>query len=94
VIQCARQPRKSTVSRLHLKQHSQQGEGICPSALCCEASPGALLDPDVESSAQRRHGAVGAHPEEGHRNAPEDRTPLYEDRLRAGAVQYGEKSLR
>jgi len=35
----------------------------CPSALCCETSPGAL-HPDGESSAQERHGSVGVHPEE------------------------------
>jgi len=34
-----------------------------------EASLGAPR-PDVESSVQERHGAVGACPEEGHRNDP------------------------
>ena len=32
-------------------------EGICPSALQCETSPGAL-HPDVESSVQERHEQV------------------------------------
>ena len=37
------------------------------------------------------HWAVGARPEEGHKNALRDGTPLYEDRLRAGAVQHEEE---
>jgi len=32
-----------------------------------EASPG-VLSPDVESLVQERHGPIGAHPEEGHKN--------------------------
>ena len=64
-------------------------EGICPSALCCETSPGAL-HPGGECSAQERHRAVGACPEEGHKNDPRYGTAAYEDRLRAGAVQHGE----
>ena len=62
---------------------SRVREGICPSALCCETSPGALR-PDGECSVQERHGAVGERPEEGHRNEPRDGTPPCEDRLRAG----------
>jgi len=39
-----------------------------PAALMCtgEASPGVLC-PDVESSAQKRHGPVGVHPEKDHK---------------------------
>ena len=33
---------------------SRVREGICPSALCCETSPGALC-PDVGSLVQERH---------------------------------------
>ena len=62
---------------------SRVREGICPSALCCETSPGALR-PDGECSVQERHGAVGERPEEGHRNEPRDGTPPCEDRLREG----------
>ena len=29
----------------------------------------------LESSVQERHGPVGAHPEEGHKNGPRDETP-------------------
>ena len=63
-----------------------------------EASPGVLC-PDVESSVPERHGPLGVHPEEGHRNDPRDGTPhLWESwdcsawrRLRGdliGAFQY------
>jgi len=41
-------------------------EGICPSALCCETSPGALR-PHAECLVQERHRAVGECPEEGHK---------------------------
>ena len=58
-------------------------EEICPSALCCETSPGAQRS-DGECSAQERHGAVGAHPEEGRRNDLRDGTAPCEDRLSAG----------
>ena len=48
----------------------------------------------MESSVQERHRPARVHPEEGHRNDPRDGTPLYEDRLRAGAVlPGGEKAL-
>jgi len=60
---------------------SRSGRWSCPSALCCETSPGALC-PDVESSVQERHRRVGARPEEGHRNYSRDGTPLLQDRLR------------
>jgi len=48
---------------------SRVREGICPSALCYEASPGALR-PDRESSVQERCGSAGVHPEEGHKMIP------------------------
>ena len=69
---------------------SRVWEGICPSALCCQTSPGALR-PGGESSVQERYGTVGVRPEEGHKNDPRDGTPPNEDRLRAGAVQPGEE---
>ena len=40
-----------------------------------EASPG-ILHPDVESSAQERHGPIRLHPGEGHKNDPRDGAPL------------------
>jgi len=59
---------------------------MCPSALCCYTSPGALC-PDGNAQYRRD---VGVHPEEGHKNDLRDGTPPYRDRLIAGAVQHGE----
>ena len=53
--------------------------------------PPVVLCPDMESSVQKRHGAVGGRPEEGHGNNTRDGKLSYEDRLRAGAVQHGEE---
>ena len=54
-----------------------------PAPLLCETSP-EVVHPDVESSVQKRRGAVGACPEEGHKNDLRDGTSPCEDRLRAG----------
>ena len=45
----------------------------------------------MESSADERHGPVGACPEESHRNDPRDGTHPCKDRLRTGAAQPGEE---
>ena len=45
----------------------------------------------MESSVQEGCGAVRAHPEKDHKNAPGLEHLSYEDRLRAGAVQHGEE---
>ena len=46
----------------------------------------------MESLVQERHGAVGAHPEEGHQNDPRDGTPPLQGQVeRAGAVHPGEE---
>ena len=89
------QPRKPTGSWVHPKQHSQQTRvGICPSALCCETSPGALR-PDAESSVQERHGAVATHPEESHESDPRDGTLLLcGEAERAGILQPEEEKAQ
>lgn len=57
-----------------------------------ETSPGALRH-DVESSVQKRCGAVGEHPVEDHKNDRQDGTSLQQGQTeRAGAVQSGEGS--
>ena len=60
--------------------------------LCAgEASPG-VLRPDVESSVQERHGAVGVPPEKGHKNDPQNGTLFLEGQAeKAGAFQPGEE---
>ena len=57
-----------------LDQHVKEGD---PAPLLCtgEASPG-VLHLDVESSVQKRHGPIGEHPEEGHKNDRRAGTPL------------------
>ena len=58
-------PRKSTVSWAASTAVWPAGQGSDPALLLYtgEASPG-VLHPDVESSVQERHGAVGVHPVE------------------------------
>ena len=92
--QCAfSSPESQLYPGLHQKKHGQQVEGGDPAPLLCagEASP-AVLHPDVESSAQERHGPVGACPEEGHKNDPRDGIPLLQGQAeRDGAVLSGEE---
>jgi len=62
---------------LHHKKCGLQLEEDDHGPLLCagEASPG-VLSPDVESSVQKRHGPVGVHLEEGHKNDARDGTSL------------------
>ena len=54
-----------------------------------------MLHPDVESSVQERHGPVGAHPEEGHKNDPRDGTPPLQGQAEtARTVQTGEEGCK
>lgn len=85
-------PECQTHPGLHQKKHDQvsgQGQQVKesdpdPLLRAGEASLGVLC-PDVEFSVQNRHGLVGEHPEEGHKNYPRDRTPRGQAE-RAGAV--------
>ena len=90
---CRQSPENQLYPGLHQKQHGQEGKGGDPSPLLCagETSCG-VLHPDVESSAQERHGPVGVHPEEGHRNDARHETySLLGHAGRAGAVQPREE---
>jgi len=66
---CALSPESQPYPGLHPKQRGQQVEGGDSATLFFsgETPPGAL-HPALEPSAQERHGAVGAGPEEGHKN--------------------------
>ena len=70
---CPHSPENQSCPELHQNQYGEEGD---PALLfcTCEASLG-VLHLDVESSVQERHGPVGAHPEEGHKNDPRDGTP-------------------
>jgi len=65
------------------QKHDQQVEGVDSAPLLCsgETSSG-VLHPALEPSAQERHGAVGAGPEEAHKNAQRHEQFSYEERLR------------
>ena len=91
---CPHSPESQPYPGLHQKKQKKCGqrvEGGDPAPLFCagEASPG-VMHPDLEFSVQERHGAVGAHPEEGdpNKNDPRDGTPsLQRQAERSGAVQ-------
>jgi len=74
---CARSPDGQPYAGLHQKQRGQQVEGgdSAPLLHSGETPPG-VLSPTLEPSAQESHGAVGAGPEEGHKNDLRAGTPL------------------
>ena len=74
----------------YINRSGQQGEGGSPAPLFCTVRPHLEYCIQMWNPQYRKRGAVGVHPEEGHKNDPKDGTSPYEDRLRAGAVQHGE----
>ena len=81
---CPPSPENQPYPGRHQKKRGQQVQGGDPAPLLCaaEASPG-VLHPDVESSVQKRHGPVGAQPEDGHKEVNQGIEHLsYKDRLR------------
>ena len=74
---CTHSPEGQPYPRLHQRESGLQVEGRDSAPLLCsgETSPG-VLRPVLEPSAQERHGAVGAGPEEGQGNDQVAGTPL------------------
>ena len=74
---CTCSPEGQSYPGLHQEKHGQQvtgGDSATP--LCSgETSPG-VLHPALQPSAQEGHGAVGAGPEEDHKNDPRAGAPL------------------
>jgi len=73
---CTCSPEGQPYPGLHQEKRGQQVEGSGSAPLLCsgETSPGVLRSA-VEPSAQE-HGAVGAGPEEGHKDDPRAGAPL------------------
>jgi len=62
---CARSPEGQPYPGLHQEKRSQQGKGGDSAHLFCSGeTPPRVLHPALEPSAQKRHGPVGAGPEE------------------------------
>ena len=74
---CARSPEGQPCPGLHQEKHGQQVEGgdSAPSLHSGEI-PSGVLHPALEPSAQEGHAAVGAGPEEGHKDDQRAGTPL------------------
>jgi len=68
---CSCSPEGQQYPGLHEKKRGQQVEGSDSAYLVHSGeTPPGLLHPSLESPAQEGHGAVGAGPEEGHKDDP------------------------
>ena len=82
-VNASHSPESQLYPGLHQKQRGQQVErGDSPLLLHSGETPPAVLHPALGSSAQERHGPVGASPDEGHEDDRGLEHLSYEDRLR------------
>jgi len=70
---CAHSPESQSYPGMHQKKCGQQVKGGDSVLLLSSGeTPSGVLCPALETSAQERHGPVGAGPEEGHKNDQRD----------------------
>jgi len=91
---CPRRPEGQPCPGLHQEKRGQQVEGGDSALLLCSGeTPPGVLHPALEPAAQEGHGAVGAGPEEGHKNDLSNGAPFLRGQAeRVGAVQRREGS--
>jgi len=74
---CAHNPENQPYPWLRQKQRGQNVKGNdSATLLCSDEAPPEVLFPSLESSAQERHGPIGAGPKQGHKKDQRDGRPL------------------
>ena len=73
---CTQSPEGQLCPGLHQENRGQQVKGGDSAPLLCTCETPGVLRPALEPSAQERHGALGAGPEDGHQNGQRHGTSL------------------